>query len=143
MNDQDFFRQLYRLGGPDVDWSLLFGGPSSSRGPPPPRQAEQVKNEYLRHVLEPRSYYSVPVAKAETQDDGSVIQVEEKTFFHWMHMEHGSHRAKLVTTYADADDAARQASLALNIQYMDGRTHHSMRTEASVTVFFRQRSYMD
>ena len=61
--------------------------------------------------------------------------MEEETFFHLVQMEHGSHRAKLVTTYADADDAARQASLALNIQYMDGRTHHSMRTEASVTVF--------
>jgi hypothetical protein len=121
MGDREFYRKLYCLDARDWDdYQLLIDADAAKRPPRKPDPEAQVKQEWLRHVLKPEQFYSVPHIKTEIGEDGAAVEVQETTYFQVLELQHGSSRAKTVSTMVENEqDAARQSSLAASVNYLE------------------------
>ena len=108
---------------------------------PPPQdpagQSNRMKYEYITILVQPISFYSVPVCTHELGDDDvHMADRATETFVQAVSVEHGHNRLKTVRTLLeDRKEDAKLASVALNIQCLEV---WARRSPTSVTVFLKQ-----
>jgi hypothetical protein len=137
MNDAAFYKRLYRLNADESeDWrsavSLVEGDDDQPRRPTR-SPTDALQRNYLKVVLQAGNFYSVPLP-TQCDDPGGLPAGEEETYFQVMSVHSGGQRAKVLQVLAkDEQDVAREAELAVNLQYLQT---WSRRSPELVTAFF-------
>ena len=145
LTDKQFFSKLYRIDEGFDDWGPLVtsdarGGDAGDGGDDRLNHTS-MRQAYLRQVLLPEAYFSVPVARALGDGEGEQDAVTQSRFQICSQL-YGSKRPKLVeTAVKDAEDTARAAAFAVSIQYLakwrqsspNNLTCFSIRTQHFVT----------
>jgi hypothetical protein len=81
MDDNTFFHKLYSLDECDDDWGPAMGIGSAKKSSPTADADQQVKQEYMRAVFKPESYYIIPVARADVCCQTERLSNSRKTVF--------------------------------------------------------------
>ena len=119
---QTVFFKLYRIDEDFDDWGPLVtsdarGGDAGDGGDDRLNHTS-MRQAYLRQVLLPEAYFSVPVTRALGDGEGEQDAVTQSRFQICSQL-YGSKRPKLVeTAVKDAEDTARAAAFAVSIQYL-------------------------
>jgi hypothetical protein len=125
VTDREFYERLNRLTDDADDWAKLLGiaaasvGGSGGGGSDENGGVGQARQDYLRKVLAPDAFFSVPVTQTGVDDCGAVREITKDSHFQVLNLQHDSSRPKVLNTIGDEDqDTVRKSALSVSIQYL-------------------------
>lgn len=125
MKDEEFYKSLYCISDQADDWGPLLGEPAAPASTDASGGVPSLRHEWMRAVLKPSSYYSVPIVMAGESEDGPV-EVIEIMYFQVLSIQTGSSRHKLTpTAHEDDEGRALAAGVCVNVQHLDCWIDHS------------------
>ena len=130
--DRQFFEKVYKLEDDGDDWEALLkeargngdgdGGGVDGGGDDgaPKDYVTKTRQEYLRGVLRPEHYFSVPITHTDIDAEGCLQDVVRPSHFQILSVLHGSKRPKVIDKVCyDDEDRARAAPLSVGVRHLD------------------------
>jgi hypothetical protein len=120
MKDALFFNKVYNLEGTLDDWSLLMPAGPRDPGNPPESNCNRISTEYLKTIIKPDCYYSVPLTRSSLGGDGEMVTETERSYFMILQQFGGSSKPKVVPTMyiPNENNDAMNANSSVSVQYL-------------------------
>ena len=118
MTDRAFFQRVYRMDDRPLGKFSKTVQASAPRAQPDATDSQRIQSEYIEEILKPKSHYSLPVTKTNTDENGAAVSEEEIVYFTVLEKRTRKARPVLVRHHDSINEVCLEARLSFLIQYM-------------------------